>query len=816
MIRHLLLILLAITGLHAENPFRVPEGFEIAKFAGDDLTHDTWAMTISRDGKVAVSGPGYIKVLLDTDNDGVADQAEVVFNKARNPHGLLWNGDDLLSVQPEGIFLHRTPPGETLPGGDPELFYKLPGGGGEHGPHGIRRGPDGWFYVACGNNTNISKGNITTATSPINDPSQGTILRISPDGKQSEVIAHGFRNQYDLAFNQHGHLFTFDSDGERDHQLPWYSYCRVFHIRVGGHHGWLLPGHQRSFNRPPYFFDSATRLNEIDRGSPTGVEVYRHTQFPEHYQDGLFFACWTYGRVYFSPLTPKGDSYESHDHETFLEPVGNLGFAPSDLAVHPLTGDLFVSVGGRGTRGSVYRVSYPNGRKAAKPVTLYETPRDWSIHKDRITAPAPLSPDQALTLFERAKDPSTRLNAIRHLMLIMGDISTNEAQRRIDAGYTANRPEALAGELRRKAISLLTEAFDPQDPGHPQQYEIARLLAMLKADTKAAMVGLASALSPTTHPTHDAHYLFCLSQMPGPREAIREKIAEGFLGIDRKIDERNLLTDRNWSVNLRDALKAQLEFDPGTADRIARFKKISPSSVHLLSLLPEKDHRSLARAMSSATRGWNRDALNFLEKNMPLPGMMPLLAALRDIWKSAPRLRPDLVGFLTRHGTEEDRKIASEFQRAPSRRIDLTPFAEKMKVVDWEQGDSSRGQATYARYNCTTCHSGNRRLGPSLKNIARRFNRDDLFRHINEPNLSISDLYKATQITTAEGVYIGVKVYSSEAQTILETGSNETIRFSRHDILNERSPNQSPMPAGLLLGASTQELADLYAFLQKL
>ena len=80
MIRHLLLILLAITGLHAENPFRVPEGFEIAQFAGDDLTHDTWAMTISRDGKVAVSGPGYIKVLLDTDNDGVADQAEVVFN----------------------------------------------------------------------------------------------------------------------------------------------------------------------------------------------------------------------------------------------------------------------------------------------------------------------------------------------------------------------------------------------------------------------------------------------------------------------------------------------------------------------------------------------------------------------------------------------------------------------------------------------------------------------------------------------------------------------------------------------------------------
>ena len=816
MLRSFLLILLATTSLHAKNPFRVPEGFEITQFAGDDLTHDTWAMTISEDGKVAVSGPGYIKVLLDTDKDGTAERAVTVFDKARNPHGLLWNGNDLLSVQPQGIFLHRTQPGQTLPGGEPELFYKLPGGGGEHGPHGIRRGPDGWFYVACGNNTNIGKGNITTGSSPITNPSQGTILRISPDGKQSEVIAHGFRNQYDLAFNQHGHLFTFDSDGERDHQLPWYSYCRVFHIRVGGHHGWLLPGHQRSFNRPPYFFDSATRLNEVDRGSPTGVEVYRHTQFPRHYRDGLFFACWTYGRVYFTPLTPKGDSYQGHEHETFLEPTGNLGFAPSDLAVHPVTGDLFVSVGGRGTRGAVYRISYPDGRKAARPVPFYETAKDWSIHKDRIAETPALSPDQALTLLEKAKDPSARITAIRHLMLAMGDISTNEAKRRIDAGYTANKPDALPEELRRKAISLLPPAFNPEHPGHPQQYEIARLLAMLQADTSAAMECLASALSASSHPTHDAHYLFCLAQMTGPRESVRDRIVEGFLGIDHKLNQRRLLTDRNWSVNLRDALKAQLDFDPGTASRMTRAQKVSPASSHLLEQLPEPDRKSMAKTMVRSTEGWNNEAIRFAEKHLSPDEIPSLLGTLRGVWKNEPRIRAYLVGFMSRHGNDMDRKLAEDFSRPPARGIDLTPFSEKMKAVDWEQGDQSRGQATYVRYNCSTCHSGNKRLGPSLGNIARRFNRDDLFRHINEPNLALSDLYKATQITTADGVYVGMKVYSSEAQTILETGSNETIRFSRHDILSERAPNQSPMPAGLLLGASKEELADLYAYLKTL
>ena len=177
-------------------------------------------MTIDARGRVAVSGPGYIRILLDLDQDGVADPLNTLTLQARNAHGLLFVGNDLLSVQSHGIFRHRDRDGDGNFDKNPELFHKLPGGGGEHGPHGIRQGPDGWFYVACGNNTKISEKNVTTATSPVKNPSQGTVLRISPDGKRSEVIAHGFRNHYDLAFNQHGHLFTFDSDGERDHQLP--------------------------------------------------------------------------------------------------------------------------------------------------------------------------------------------------------------------------------------------------------------------------------------------------------------------------------------------------------------------------------------------------------------------------------------------------------------------------------------------------------------------------------------------------------------------------------------------------------------------
>src|SRR5262249_28063900 len=53
----------------------VPEGFAVTRYADDSLAHDIFSMTIDSLGRVVVSGPGYIKVLVDSDNDGKADRA---------------------------------------------------------------------------------------------------------------------------------------------------------------------------------------------------------------------------------------------------------------------------------------------------------------------------------------------------------------------------------------------------------------------------------------------------------------------------------------------------------------------------------------------------------------------------------------------------------------------------------------------------------------------------------------------------------------------------------------------------------------------
>ncbi len=158
-----------------------------------------------------------------------------------------------------------------------------------------------------------------------------------------------------------GHLLTVDSDGERDHHLPWYAPTRLFDVAQGMEHGWLLDGWTRSWNRPQSFFDNVERIAEIGRGSPTGVVAYRHRAFPEHYRGGVFTACWTFGRVYFFPLETSGASCAA-PLETFLETTGDVGFAPCDLAVGP-AGDLFVAIGG--TTHPRKRVSGPLHRRLA-------------------------------------------------------------------------------------------------------------------------------------------------------------------------------------------------------------------------------------------------------------------------------------------------------------------------------------------------------------------------------------------------------------------------------------------------------------------
>lgn len=420
---------------------RVPDGFHVAEFAGDDLAHDAFSLTFDADGRAVVSGPGYIRRLEDVDGDGRAEGATTLFAGPQSgAQGLCFVGSDLFFTGDGGLWRLAGAEGDARFEQPPTRWAEL--ANSEHGAHQLVQGPDGWLYLVCGNEAGVASRHVHGASSPVRDPQCGALLRFSTDGRQTEIVAHGFRNPYDLAFAADGRLFTVDSDGERDQYLPWYAPTRVYDVVAGAHHGWVNGGWTRSWSRPPGWFDSAPRFADLGRGSPTGAAIYRHRAFPPRFRDGLFTACWTLGRVYFVPLADQPPATP----EIFLESLGDSGLAPVDLEVGP-EGDLWLAIGGRGTRGGVYRIT-------AHP------PPERPLPADQLAAV--LEAPQPLSAWSRAQwQPAARA---------LGE------QALLDAA----RDAALAPPQRRRAIEILTEMWNGLDE------PTARELAACEASDLAA------------------------------------------------------------------------------------------------------------------------------------------------------------------------------------------------------------------------------------------------------------------------------------------------------------------------------------------
>jgi len=377
-----LLLLAATAGAPpvSVHDLKVPPDFTARLYADNPLAPDIYTMTIDDAGRVLVAGRGYVRVLVDDDGDGSADRAvDLIDGLKDGPMGLLAEGDSIFVVGDGGLKRYRGYNGQDKMKGPPETLLALKSTG-EHDAHQVRRGSDGWLYLLCGNSAGVRKQIITSDRSPVKEPIAGALVRLSPDFKQVEVVADGFRNPYSFDFNLDGEPFTYDSDNERCVGLPWYEGCRFYHIVPGGNHGWRSPQLSQTWRKPPYFPDVIPPICDTGRGSPTGVVCYRHTAFPGQYRGGFFIADWTFGRIYHVPLQVSGSSYRGK-HEIFAEATGTSGFAPTALAVHPKTGELFVSIGGRGTRGGIYRISY--NKADANPKSLAIAKRSLDFDKEQ-------------------------------------------------------------------------------------------------------------------------------------------------------------------------------------------------------------------------------------------------------------------------------------------------------------------------------------------------------------------------------------------------------------------------------------------------
>ncbi len=351
--------------------FIIGQEFNIQRIMRDEDTGSLIAMTFDARGNILASREGgHLLRLVDKDGDGKLDTVQTFCDQIKNVQGILALGTRVFAVGdgPEGIALYRLHDTDR-DGSVDEITALVPfrGSKGEHGPHAVRLGPDGLLYVLIGDHARMGPRPATRSpyrnwyegdlVRPRYEDPQGhavgipapggTVIRTDTGGSFVEVVAGGLRNAYDFAFTTEGELFTYDADMEWDRGAPWYRPTRINHITAGAELGWRSGWAKW----PPYYLDSLPATLDMGPGSPTGMECYDHTAFPESYRGALFACDWATGKIHCIRLKPNGASFQATD-EIFVE---GRPLNVTDLAVGP-DGALYFCTGGRGTDGGIYRL----------------------------------------------------------------------------------------------------------------------------------------------------------------------------------------------------------------------------------------------------------------------------------------------------------------------------------------------------------------------------------------------------------------------------------------------------------------------------
>jgi len=685
-----------------------------------------------------------------------------------------------------------------------ELLRKL-NGGGEHGPHAIRLGPDGKLWVIAGNHTDPPLP--VTPDSPHRNYDEDHLLKRNPDGnghatgrmapggwiastdkdgKEWTLFCGGFRNPYDFAFNADGERFVYDADIEWDTGVPWYRPTRVNHAVSAAEFGWRYG----TGKWPDYYVDSVGSVVDIGLGSPTGVEFGYGAKFPAKYQHALFIEDWTYGKIYAVHLDPKGATYVGK-FETFAE---GRPFPVTDLVVNPVDGHMYVTIGGRRTQSGLYRIRYTGDEPtAAAPVAENKAAAEARDLRRRLEA------------FHGKVDPKAVEFAWPHLN--SNDRAIRYAARVAIEHQPAEtwRDKALA-ETRTNAVLQLCVAASralSDRPDDVKKHAQAEILKRLNAMPLGSM---------TEEQVLDACrcYQLAFIRLGGKPDAaaVNAIVAK----LDPLIPAGSELVNRELTK-----LLVYLEAPSVIEKSLARLKEVGTQQDQMFYVFtlrtldkhwtPDQRRTFFGWIQSAEAngRGGNSFGKFLIQIREDAKATMSAeqIAALGDVVEGKAAAAP--VGLQT------TRQFVHNWQ--------LPDFASDLSQVESGRNFDS-GRQAYLAAQCNKCHrfaGDGGDTGPDITGVGARFNAEYILESVVEPSKAVSDQYKNMVVVTKDGeVLTGRVINETEGKLVIRTDpfASQMTEVAKADVEEQTVSPTSEMPQGLINVLTKDEVLDLIAYLR--
>lgn len=198
------------------------------------------AVKVADDGTVFVANyTGEVLTLVDTDGDGLEDTARLFADVRRDGQryatSLALRGKEVFVATAHEIRVYTDTDGDGVADQGRTFFKDFP----------WSQDPAEWVFALAFDREGWLNFTLSTDSynaTPAPDPKglRGSLLRVSPDGRQVERVATGLRNAYGMALHPGGDLFFSDNQGGGN---PTEEINLVRRGAFYGHHPEKFPGH---------------------------------------------------------------------------------------------------------------------------------------------------------------------------------------------------------------------------------------------------------------------------------------------------------------------------------------------------------------------------------------------------------------------------------------------------------------------------------------------------------------------------------------------------------------------------------------------